>query len=164
MSQNPYNAYSTTNPTLFGNDLALTDEGDGGDLFSDSDGDLASNEGWDNLRQAIVRRLNTMQGHLSRLVRDVESLYRVNHTYGNPAYRFLSEPINNNTINGLRTGVEECLREEDRIAILSVSVRIEVEARIRVVLDIEYTESGTASGGSTQTLSVLQTDTGFVTI
>jgi hypothetical protein len=153
-----YDVYSTTNPADFDSDLQLADGDFGGDLLIDAEGDLETVDGWINLHQAIRRRLGTIKGYLGNFVRDVEGLVQVDHTYGNPAFKYLSEPIDNNTLVALRLGVQECLQEEDRIIVTDVRVGlVPVGNMIRIVIDIDYREAE----DSDRTVRLLQTERGL---
>lgn len=153
-------AYSQTDPVDFGTDVALSAGDFGGDLELDESGDLVDLAGWDNLDAAIVRRLTTARGYLTRFIRDIEGLGLINDTYGNPAYRLLSEPVSNQLLGELQEGVRGCLAEEDRIVIISVDITLEpFSAGIRVVLSITY--SAASSPDATRTVSLGQTADGF---
>jgi phage baseplate assembly protein W len=145
----------------FGSDIALSDNEFGGDLVvsSTKDGyELVS--GRENLKEAIRRRLSTPEGFLKRFIRDYTNLFLVNYTYGNPAYKYLSEPVEPSMIFTLKAEVMSCLQEENRIEIQDVNVSIvPVNNYPRISLSIQYTEVGQ---NTIESVTLSQTESGFL--
>lgn len=156
-----YNVYSTKDIADFDSDIQLSEDEYGGDLVVDEAGDLNTVAGWQNLHQAIRRRLGTIKGYLAAFVRDTEGLIQVDEAYGNPAYQYLSEPLDNNTLAGLRLGVQQCMQDEDRIEVSEVRVSlVPVNSFIRVMIDIDYNEASEAN----RSIRLLQTERGLEVI
>lgn len=145
----------------FGVDIAVSGEEFGGDLIVSSTKDgYEFIGGRENLKEAIRRRLSTPQGYLKQFVRDYLSLYLVNYTYGNPAYKYLSEPLEGPMVFTLKSEVINCLQEEDRIEILDVNVSlVPMNGYPRISLDIQYREVGQST---VENLVLNQEDLGFV--
>lgn len=107
------------NPRL-GVDLA------GLDLRTTLQGDLALIEDRDNVRAAIIRRLDTPLGKLFS-----------HPDYGNPLHDLLSESIDQNFSGRAVIAIQQCLSQEPRIKLQGVEVTLAPEQR-RVVFNITY--------------------------
>lgn len=140
----PFDLYSSVPEYDLGIDLATSDGEFGGDLILlGSKEDYGVDFGRTNLKYAIRRRLSTPQGFLKRFIRDYEGLYTINNTYGNPAYRYLSEPIGPSILLNLKSEVMACLQEEDRIEVTDVGISfVPYQGLPRVSLTISYIEKG----------------------
>ncbi|HWP96402.1 MAG TPA: GPW/gp25 family protein [Syntrophomonadaceae bacterium] len=107
------------NPKL-GVDLA------GLDLRSTLQGDLALAADRENVRSAMMRRLDTPLGGL------------FSHSeYGNPVHDLLSEPIDATFEGRATAGIRQCLSQEPRIEMKNVEVTVVPEQR-KAVFDITY--------------------------
>lgn len=136
-------------------DLALL----AGDLVVEN-ADLAAIDWAENIRLAVLRRLNTPVGAIATTCLTVDGLVVLNATYGNPAMRYLSEPLHPGTVSLIRQGVIDCLNEEDRIELVDVGSRLEPYPQgVMLVFDLVYTirETGEqvnlAVAANSQTLS-----------
>ncbi|NLI12805.1 MAG: GPW/gp25 family protein [Peptococcaceae bacterium] len=108
-----------SNPKL-GVDLA------GPDLIPTYQGDVALIEGKNNVRGAILRRLNTPLGCLF-----------AHPWYGNPVHDILSENMNDAWAGRAIAGIRQCLDQEPRIKVESVQVTMYPEDRL-AVFNITY--------------------------
>ncbi|MEW6423184.1 MAG: GPW/gp25 family protein [Bacillota bacterium] len=108
------------NPKL-GVDLA------GPDLVATYTGDASLVEDKENVRGAIIRRLNTPLGRLF-----------AHPWYGNPVHDLLSEPMDDAWAGKALAGIRQCLDQEPRIKVKSVQVNISPEDR-KAVFNISYT-------------------------
>lgn len=106
----------TRNPRL-GVDLA------GLDLRTTYQGDLALNEGRENVRAAMMRRLDTPVGGLFS-----------HPDYGNPVHDILSDVMDNAWEGKVIAGIHKCLQQEPRIQVQTVEVETELEARKAIIL------------------------------
>jgi phage baseplate assembly protein W len=142
-----------------GTDLALTTENTGGDLAATGGNDLALVEGLENIRLALIRRLTTEKGTLSRFVQDVDGIILIHEDYGNGAYKYLSEPLSNALISLIRDEIITCLSYETRIEVNEVSPRIvTTQVGYNVYYDISYVIVGSTA---MQILSLLQVSGNF---
>jgi len=107
------------NPRL-GVDLA------GLDLRTTLQGDLALIEDKENVRAAIIRRLDTPMGKLFS-----------HPDYGNPLHDLLSEPINQDFEGRAVIAIQQCLSKEPRIKLEGVEVTLVPEQR-QVLFNITY--------------------------
>lgn len=106
---------ATVNPQL-GVDLKL--EGGGGnwlagdksDLVVSDRGDLATVDDLDNVRQALIRRLNTTKGDLW-----------AHPDYGNDVWALVSEPIDDNFKAQALANIKDCIAQEPRVKLLEVT-------------------------------------------
>lgn len=124
------------------------------DLALGPDGDLVvahqdyATANWaENLNASLLRRLNTPRGAVASSVRGTEGVLVLNAGYGNPAFRYLSEPLNAATTIKLRQGILTCLADEDRIDVLELNSRVDVVASglPLLVFDLTYTLAGTGT-------------------
>lgn len=137
-------------PTYYEADLALTTGTDGGDLAVNRL-DLAIEDWASGLEDSLVRRLNTPVGGIATTVLDVTGLLTLNQSYGNPAFKLLSEPLSAATIAGMREGAWTCLQQEDRITLLGVDASLQSVGNLpMLVLTLTYQITGTS--GSAQLL------------
>lgn len=102
------------NPKL-GVDLA------GPDLVPTYTGDVSLVKDKDNVRGAMLRRLNTPLGGLF-----------AHPWYGNPVYDILSDIMNQAWAGKAVVGIRQCLKQEPRINVESVQVDIFPEDRLAV--------------------------------
>lgn len=156
-----FDLYSSVPEYELGTDLASSDDEFGGDLIvSDTKDGYKEVSGKVNLKYALRRRLSTAQGFLKRFTRDYESLYLLDPTYGNPAHKYLSEPIGPGMLLGLKNEVAACLQEEDRIELIDVGISlVPYQGVPRISLNISYYEKGVSESSS---LSLIQGDSEFI--
>lgn len=133
-------------------DLSLSEgEGvvSGGDLYADETRDLAVIGGIANVDLALRRRLNTPKGALASLVVDVDGLKLVDEDEGNGAFRFLSEPINNQTISGMREAIAACVAQEPLVQLDALTTRVVPDdGDVHILYDIQYTVIATGQTGA----------------
>lgn len=110
---------NSANPKL-GVDLA------GPDLASTPAGDVALVDGRENVRRAILRRLNTPLGGLF-----------AHPQYGNPVHDILSETMDDAWAGKAVAGIRQCLDQEPRIRVEAVKVDMYPEQRL-AVFEISY--------------------------
>lgn len=103
------------NNSRLGVDLA------GLDLRTTYQGDLALSEGRDNVRAAIMRRLDTPLGGLFS-----------HPKYGNSVHDIISEVMDDSWQGKAISGIRQCLAQEPRITLESVGVEIVMEQRTAV--------------------------------
>lgn len=125
-----------------GEDLALVD----GDLAFDTQGDFVTVADTANVVAAFRRLMATPLGSLLQLVHDVDP-YRLLTTmegYGNPAFRYLSEPASASLTASMREAVLACVQQEDRIVLLELQARFEPSGfGPMLVFDMTYKVKGT---------------------
>lgn len=102
------------NPKL-GVDLA------GPDLAPTYQGDISLVDDKQNVRGAIMRRLNTPLGGLF-----------FHPEYGNPVHNLLSEPVDASWPGKAVAGIYQCLGQEPRITVESVGIDVYPEQRLAV--------------------------------
>jgi len=107
------------NPKL-GVDLASPD------LIATYTGDIKLADDRENVRQAIIRRLNTPLGGLFS-----------HPEYGNPLWDHLSGVMDQSWPSKAEGAIRICLAQEPRITVESVQVTINLETR-QAVFNIEY--------------------------
>lgn len=107
------------NPKL-GIDLA------GPDLPTTYQGDTALLEDRANVRAAMIRRLDTPLGGLFS-----------HPEYGNPVHDILSEPMDAAWVGKAESGLRQCLAQEPRIVVESITSDIYPEER-KAVFSISY--------------------------
>lgn len=100
------------------------------DLETTGRGDLCLIEGSDNLRQALIRRLNTPLGELW-----------AHPDYGNGALDILSELIDDNLKALTIDAVSDCIRAEPRAQLIKIDALEYPEQRC-VQFEIFYRELG----------------------
>ena len=98
-----------------GTDLKLQEKGLGSDLLVSATGDLVILSEEQNLAQAIMHRLRTIEGEL----------YEIEHlTYGSRLYDFIGELNNDITRNRIRNHIKSTLMKEPRIKeIVKITVK-----------------------------------------
>ncbi|GBF34151.1 hypothetical protein DCCM_3263 [Desulfocucumis palustris] len=101
------------NPKL-GVDMAFKD-----DLVISNQGDIQLTADAANVKSAVIRRLNTPVGEL---------LFHPG--YGNPLYDILSDIMTESWKGKAITAIRQCLAQEPRISVDTVSVEIFPEDRI----------------------------------
>lgn len=132
-------------PTYYEADLALAE----GDLVVANQDYLTWN--WaESLSAALLRRLNTPLGSIASSVHGMEGLLVLNANYGNPAFRYLSEPQGAATTARMREGVLACLAQEDRIDVLDLTSSLDVSSAGTplLVFDLLYTIAGTGASAA----------------
>lgn len=130
-------------PDYLGEDLALVD----GDLTFGDQGDLVTVSDAANVLASFRRLLMTPQGSLAQFVVDVDPYKPLitMRSYGNPAYRYLSEPASSALTALMREAVLECINQEERIVVLDLQTRFEpAKHGPSLVFDILYKVRGTA--------------------
>jgi len=105
----------TDNKEILGTDLKLQEKGLGSDLLVSATGDLVIVSEEQNLAQAIINRLRTIEGEL----------YEIEHlTYGSRLYDFIGELNNDITRNRIRNYIKSTLLKEPRIKeIVKITVK-----------------------------------------
>ena len=105
----------TDNKEILGTDLNLQEKGLGSDLVVSPTGDLVIGSEEQNLAQAIIHRLRTIEGEL----------YEIEHpTYGSRLYDFIGELNNDITRNRIRNHIKSTLMKEPRIKeIVKITVK-----------------------------------------
>lgn len=127
-------------PLYFERDFMLSGLGD---LATDNQ-DLLAGTWVDNLNASLLRRLNTPYGAIASSVWGVEGVLVLNATYGNKAFRLLSEPRTAGLVGQLKAGILECLAAEDRMVVTAVTTRFTADAPLPLlVYDISYQIAGT---------------------
>lgn len=96
------------------------------DVATTESGDLAVIDDRDNVRQALLRRFNTPVGVLW-----------AHPEYGNPVWDILSEGIDDDFLHRATDGLRDCILQEPRVELISISYTENPEARL-VIFDISY--------------------------
>lgn len=96
------------------------------DLRTTLQGDLALTDDRENVRAAMMRRLDTPLGGLFS-----------HPDYGNPLHDMLSDPIDQNFAGRAVIAIRQCLNQEPRIKVKGIEITAEPEQR-RVVFIISY--------------------------
>lgn len=122
------------NPAL-GVDLRLTDAGGWTgagttDVAVTANNDLSTIDDADNVRQALLRRLNTPKGGLW-----------AHPSYGNPVWDILSEPMSETWLSHASWIIRECINDEPRAETINVKYKA-VPAERRVQFTVEYRVTG----------------------
>lgn len=122
------------NPAL-GVDLRLENSGDWlgsgtADLAATADSGINTIDDADNVRQALLRRLNTPKGGLW-----------AHPEYGNPVWDILSEPMSETWLAQAVWLVRECINDEPRAEVVSIS-REAIPAKRVVRFTVVYRVTG----------------------
>ncbi len=91
----------TVEQDLFGNDIFLDEEGD---FQSDGKGDISTVKGIENMKVALIDRLTTEQGELTK-----------HPDYGAPIARIIGEPGDQNALTVARLELKSTLLQDPRI-------------------------------------------------
>lgn len=125
--------YDQFNEIYLGEDVVVTANDDGGDLVLGLEKELESVVGYNQLKQAIKRRLLTPKGALGRLVQDYSGIQVINTDYGNGAWKYVAEPLTAALPSNIKNEIRACLSKEDRIVINDITHEIVTEQN-RLVL------------------------------
>lgn len=120
-----------------GTDLVLNEDTEGGDLAVTAYGDIDVVSQINNLKLAIKRRIFTPLGGMGAFVQDINGLYNIDSTYGNSAYRYLSEPLNGETLDAMKDALIQCLSQEPRIILYDVIPAIKSNADGSTTVDFK---------------------------
>ncbi|MFC1803893.1 GPW/gp25 family protein [Thermoproteota archaeon] len=120
-----------------GKDLKILDKDLGYDLILGPTGDLETVGEEQNLAQAIIMRLNTMQGELTELGHS---------SYGSRLHEIIGEPNNERTREFIRIYTLECVNRDPRVEeVLSINVEKNTGDQNRVNIDISVKAFGLTS-------------------
>lgn len=111
-----------------------------GDFKVSRSGDFETIEGADLVTQALLRALYTPEYGYRRWVRTATGPVEVDSTYGNKAYRYLSQPSSPRTPEKVRDAVFEAASNDPRINVQQVTVFPDQLGRLR--LQMTYTIKG----------------------
>lgn len=125
--------YDQFNEAYLGEDVVITDGDNGGDLIFGLESELENVIGYDELRQAIRRRLMTPKGALTRSIQDYTGVQIINSDYGNGAWKYLSEPLTASLPSNIKNEIKTCLAKEDRIVVTDITHEI-VNQNNRLIL------------------------------
>ena len=97
------------------------------DEFVVSDtGDLAGVDDIENVRQALILRLNTPQGDLW-----------AHPEYGNGAYDILSESMSDDFLARALDAIRECVNQEPRVRLIDITQEVYHEDRM-IIYTLQY--------------------------
>jgi phage baseplate assembly protein W len=120
-----------------GRDLKIVEKDPGYDLNLDPTGDLETIGEEYNLAQAIIMRLNTMQGELTDLGHS---------SYGSRLYELIGEPNNERTRELVRIYALECVTRDPRVEeVVGISVEKVKDDLNRVDINISVRATGLTS-------------------
>jgi len=120
-----------------GRDLKIVDRDPGYDLNLSPTGDLETIGEEYNLAQAIIMRLNTMQGELTDLGHS---------SYGSRLYELIGEPNNERTRELVRIYALECVTRDPRVEeVVGISVEKVKDDPNRVDINISARATGLTS-------------------
>lgn len=105
-----------------------------GDLATNTQGDLYTVSGTDNLTAALIRRFETPLGALF-----------YDTTYGNPVLNRLSQPMGKSFENDLISDASACILADSRVQSVTATVMLNREART-VTFKIDYVAKDGTSG------------------
>ena len=86
-----------------------------GDLTIDSDGDIKSVTGANNLAASLRRRLTTAPQGYSRLINQTDSYIAIDTNYGSSLANYLSVPLDESMLNEMLQAVERVVIQDSRI-------------------------------------------------
>ena len=93
-----------------------------GDLTIDSDGDIKSVTGANNLASSLRRRLTTAPQGYSRLIKDPDSYAAIDSNYGSSLTNYLSMPLDEGMLMDMLQIVEAVVMQDSRIQNVQASI------------------------------------------
>lgn len=118
---------------IFGADIGTTDEGD----LLISGGDFGLSEAESKVVTAFVRELASPPGILARYTYDRTGVSLQNEDYGNGAYRYLSENLDQYSVNEIKEGIREVGRNHP-IVLLQLDETIVSGPPVRLVFVLRF--------------------------